>query len=123
MRTQKIAHRAKRAKTPPRVENTTDATRGEPLVMRARIRRAELEKALGLLPTDQARARTDIEMALAEVNQWLAGDVEHLAHVTAAVLNTWLERTKHLAEVTPSARVSRGDIRRPAGRPRPHARS
>lgn len=106
MTTHKTTHSPKHAKVP--VENTTDATRGEPIAMRARTRKAELEKAHDLLPTTAVRARTDIEMALAEVNQWLAGDVEHLSHVTSAELNRWLERTKHLAEVTPKTRRVRG---------------
>ena len=107
MSTQKTAHPARHAKAP-RIENTTDATRGEPIATRARTRKAELEKAHDLLPSTELRARADIEMALAEVNEWLAGDVEHLSHVTAAELNRWLERTKHLAEAAPKARHTRG---------------
>src|SRR5512140_2576133 len=104
--TQKHAHHpAKHNKTP--VENSTDATRGEPIATRARARKAELEMAHDLLPVSEQRARADIEVALAEVNQWLAGDVEHLSHVTAAELNKWLERTKHLAETTPKVRHPR----------------
>ena len=87
------------------MENSTDATRGEPIAVRARTRKTELEKVLERLPTDEATARVDIEIALAEVNEWLAGDVEHLSHVTSADLNRWLERTKHLAEVTPKPRA------------------
>jgi len=83
------------------MENSTDATRGEPIAIRARTRKAELENVLERLPNDDAGGRLDLELALAEVNEWLAGDVEHLSHVTAADLNRWLERTKHLAEVTP----------------------
>ena len=47
---------AKPTKAPTAVENTTDATRGEPLAMRARTRRAELVKALERLGSDNARA-------------------------------------------------------------------
>lgn len=97
---------AKHDKTP--IENSTDATRGEPIATRARTRKAELEKAHDLLPIRDLRARADIEMALAEVNQWLAGDVDHLSHVTAAELSRWLEHTKHLAETTPKSRRARG---------------
>ena len=106
--TQKIHHPTKHKKVPVHVENSTDATRGEPIATRARTRKAELEKAHDLLPTTDLRARADIEMALAEVNQWLAGDVENLSHVTGAELNRWLERTKHLAEVARKARPGRG---------------
>jgi len=108
MSTPKTVDPTKHAKVPTRVENTTDATRGKPIASRARTRKAELEKAHDLLPSTELSARGDIEMALAEVNQWLAGDTEHLSHVTAADHNRWLERTKHLAEVTPKARRTRG---------------
>jgi len=103
MPTQKNAHPTKHTKFPYASTNPTDATRGEPIADRASTRKAELEKAHDLLPSTELRARADIEMALAEVNQWLAGDVEHLSHVTAAELNRWLERTKHLAEVNEGA--------------------
>ena len=47
---------------------------------------------------DQASlARTDIEIALAKVDQWLAGDADHPSHMTGEDLDRWLERTKHLA--------------------------
>jgi hypothetical protein len=67
------------------------------------------KQALNLLPVGEARARTDIEIALAEVNQWLAGDVEHRSHVTAAELN--LARTDQAsrrsdAEGAASARLA-----------------
>lgn len=107
MSTHKISHPTKHKSAARRVKNTTDATRGEPIAQRARTRKAELEKALAVLPATEQRARTDIEVALAEVNQWLAGDVEHLAHVTAAELSRWLEATKHLAEIAAKAPRSR----------------
>ncbi len=107
MPTSKTTDPAKHTKRRVPVENSTDATRGEPIADRARTRKAELEKAHDLLPVTEQRARTDIEVALAEVNQWLAGDVEHLSRVTSAQLSRWLERTKHLAELTPKARRHR----------------
>ena len=87
---------------PKHVGNTTDATRGEPLVVRARTRRSELEKSLAL-SGETSREHGDIELALAEVNQWLTGDGDNVAQTTAEDINRWLERTKHLAEVTPKA--------------------
>jgi hypothetical protein len=89
-------------KDPTHVENTTDATRGEPLAVRARTRRSELEQSL-VLSGEASREHRDIELALAEIDQWLAGDVAHLSHTTAEDINRWLERTKHLAEVSPKA--------------------
>lgn len=87
---------------PMHVENSTDATRGEPLAIRAQKRRAELEQALEDLPTDDTVARNYISIALSVVDELLAGDVEHLSHVTAADLNRWLESSKHLAEAPPT---------------------
>ena len=82
--------------------NTTDQTRGEPLATRARARRAELAAALAKLPADHLRARGDIELALATVDNLLTGDPTHPSDATASEMNTWLEGTKHLAE-TPTA--------------------
>jgi len=107
MSTTKTPH-ARRARAPARVENTTDATRGEPLAVRAQKRKAELEAALQKLPADELRARSDIELALTTADGLLTGDVEKLSDATASQLNRWLEHTKHLAEVTPPTRRSPG---------------
>lgn len=90
------------ATVPMHVENSTDATRGEPLAVRAQKRRAELAQALEKLPSDDTRTRNDIEIALGAVDVLLTGDVEHLSSVTAADLSRWLESSKHLAERCPS---------------------
>jgi hypothetical protein len=95
---------ARRPRAPAHVENTTDATRGEPLTVRAHKRKAELAAALQRLPADELRARGDIELALSTVDGLLTGDVEKLSDATASGLNRWLEHTKHLAEVTPPTR-------------------
>jgi hypothetical protein len=86
------------------VENSTDATRGEPLAMRARKRRAELAAALEKLPVEELRERTDLEIALSSIDALLTGDVERLSDTTAADLNRLLENSKHLAEATPKSR-------------------
>jgi hypothetical protein len=103
MSTAKTPH-APRARAAAHVENTTDATRGEPLALRAQKRKAELEAALQKLPADELRARGDIELALTSVDAMLTGDPDKLSDATASGLSSWLERTKHLAEVTPAAR-------------------
>src|SRR6185436_560815 len=105
MSTTKTPH-ARRPRAPAHVENTTDATRGEPLAVRAQKRRAELAAALQKLPADELRARGDIELALSLVDGLMTGDVEKLSDATASGLNHWLEHTKHLAEVTPPTRRS-----------------
>src|SRR5664279_2261299 len=81
------------------IENSTDATRGEPIVLRVEKRKAELEAALAALPAADLRARGDIEIALASVGELLTGDTEHISHVTGAELSRWIENTKHLAEL------------------------
>jgi hypothetical protein len=107
MSTEKISHpiRATQSRVPSRVENSTDATRGEPLALRAQKRRAELAKALERLPVDELRARNDIEIALASIDELLTGDLDRLSDTTAADLSRLLERTKHLAETTPRTRA------------------
>ena len=87
-----------------RVENSADATRGEPLARRALQRKAELERALEALPAHDLRARTDIAIALKVAEEMLADEVEHLAGTTAATMSQWLERCKHLAEMSPTRR-------------------
>jgi hypothetical protein len=108
MPTIKTPH-SQRPRAPAHVENTTDATRGEALPVRAQKRKAELVAALQKLPADELRARSDIELALSTVDGLLTGDVEKLSDATASQLNRWLEHTKHLAEVTPPARRSAQD--------------
>jgi hypothetical protein len=88
---------ANKSPAPKHVENSTDATRGEPLAMRAQKRMIELEAALAKLPAE-SRARSDIELVLTSIGSLLTGDLEHLADTTASALNHALENSKHLAE-------------------------
>ncbi len=87
--------------TPKHVVNSTDATRGEPLALRALKRQSELEAALDKLPAGEQRARNDIEVALAALAGFLTGDLDHMTEATAADLNRVLEGCKHIAEVAP----------------------
>jgi hypothetical protein len=107
MTTSKTSHsestKAPRAVKP--VENSTDATRGEPLGMRATKRRLELEAALAKLPAEDLRARNDLDVAISSFDALLTGDVDHLTDATAADLSRLLEHSKHLAEKTPTARA------------------
>jgi hypothetical protein len=80
------------------IDNSTDATQGQPLAVRVRARQAELAELLAQTPEDQLTARVDIEIALAHVDDLLTGDVENLTDATAAALSRWLEANKHLAE-------------------------
>jgi len=103
----KTSHPVQPAKQPrpvKPVENTTDATRGEPLAMRAQKRKLELDKALEKLPAEDARGRNDITVALATINALLTGNVDHLSDTTAAELSRVLESSKHLGETTPTKR-------------------
>lgn len=85
----------------PPVENTTDASRGEPLASRALKRQSELEATLANVPDHDLRARADIELALSSLSPLLTGDLENLSDTTASEISRWLEHTKHLAERTP----------------------
>ena len=81
-----------------RVDNTTDATRGQPLWARVLARKDELEDALAELGPHDATERTAIETALATVYLLMTGDLAHPSDVIARDLNRWLERNKHLAQ-------------------------
>jgi hypothetical protein len=78
-----------------------DATRGEPLAMRAQKRKLELETVLEKIPVDDIRGRSDIERAVASIDALLTGDVDHLSDATAAELSRLLENSKHLGEIHP----------------------
>jgi hypothetical protein len=84
-----------------RLENTVDATRGQPLTARVFARKDELEDAL----VDLRRGD-----ALATVYALMTGDIAHPSDVVARDLNRWLERNKHLAQ----------DITRRQRSPNPH---
>ena len=88
------------------VENTTDATRGQPLATRALDRQRELVLALAKLP-EGGRARDEIELALSSLSPLLTGDLQHLSDATASEINRWLEHTKHVAEQTPVSSVEK----------------
>ena len=81
-----------------RLENTTDATRGQPLAARVLARKDELEDALVELGPGDSYERQAIETALATVYALMTGDLAHPAPVVARDLNLWLERNKLLAQ-------------------------
>ena len=81
-----------------RLDNTTDATRGQPLWARVLARKDELEDALAELGPHDAIERMSIETALATVYLLMTGDLAHPSDVVARDLNRWLERNKHLAQ-------------------------
>jgi hypothetical protein len=105
MTTDKTAHPVTAPRAPKHVENSTDATRGEPLALRAQKRRLELDQALAKLPDEDKRARNDIEIVMASIDGLLTGDVDHLSDSTAADLSRLLESSKHLAETAPKSRA------------------
>jgi hypothetical protein len=81
-----------------KLENTTDATRGQPLAARVLARKDELEDALAELGPHDAAERQAIETALATVYMLITGDIAHPPEVVARDLARWLERNKHLAQ-------------------------
>ena len=81
-----------------RLENTTDATRGQPLAARILARKDELEDALAELSLHDTIERQAIETALATVYALMTGDLVHPSAVVARNLSSWLERNKYLAQ-------------------------
>jgi hypothetical protein len=80
-----------------KIENTTDATRGQPFAVRVLARKAELEDALADCGPHEVLRRTAIDTALTTVYQLMTGDLAHPSDVIAHALNRWLERNKHLS--------------------------
>ncbi len=80
------------------IRNSTDATRGQPLVLRVLHRKNELEDALADLGHTEVLRRQAIEMALARVYQLITGDLAHPSELLARDLNRWLELNKRLAQ-------------------------
>ena len=80
-----------------KIENTTDATRGQPLAARVLARKAELEDAFADCGPHEVLRRTALETALVTVYQLMTGDLAHPSDVIAVALNRWLERNKHLS--------------------------
>lgn len=80
------------------IRNSTDATRGQPLVLRVLHRKNELEDALADLGRNDLLLRQAIEIALARVYQLITGDLAHPSELLARDLNRWLELNKHLAQ-------------------------
>jgi hypothetical protein len=81
-----------------KLENSVDATRGQPLAMRVLARKDELEDALAELGPHDTVERQSIETALATVYLLMTGDLAHPSGVVARDLNLWLERNKHLGQ-------------------------
>ena len=91
-----------------KLENSVDATRGQPLAMRVLARKDELEDALAELGPRDVIDRQAIETALATVYLLMTGDIAHPPGVVARELNHWLERHKHLGqEITRAKQAAR----------------
>jgi hypothetical protein len=79
-----------------KIENTTDATRGQPLAARVLARKDELEDALAdCSPHDEVR-RSAIETALTTAYSLITCDLAHPPRVVARALSAWLERNKYI---------------------------
>jgi hypothetical protein len=81
-----------------KLENSVDATRGQPLAARVLARKDELEDALAELGPYDGIEKVAIETALATVYLLMTGDLAHPSDVVARDLNLWLERNKHLGQ-------------------------
>ncbi|HMG54598.1 MAG TPA: hypothetical protein VK601_13970 [Kofleriaceae bacterium] len=80
-----------------KTQNTTDATRGQPLAARVLARKIELEDALADCSCYDMMRRTMLATALATVYSLMTGNLAHPPDVIGRALNNWLERNKHLA--------------------------
>jgi len=81
-----------------RLINSSDATTGQPMVLRILSRKAELEGRLLTLRDDDLHGQHEIDNALATIGELLTGDLEHIPPVVVAAMSRWLERNKHIAE-------------------------
>src|SRR5512146_1009931 len=77
------------------MENTVDATRGQPLAARILARKDELEDALAELGPYDTVERQAIESALSAVYMLMTGNLAHPSTAVAYELNRWLARTKY----------------------------
>ena len=80
-----------------KIENTTDATRGQPLAARVLARKNELEDALADCGPHDASQRHAIQTALTTIYMLMTGDLVHPPQVVARALSAWLERNKYVA--------------------------
>jgi hypothetical protein len=78
-------------------DNSIDATRGQPLAVRAQARIKELEALVVEMPQG-ARERSEIEGSIASAKSLLTGNLDKLPPTTAADLNRWLETTKYIGQ-------------------------
>ena len=85
------------------MQNTTDATMGQPLAERVQARRAELVKLRDATPVGDLRERADLDLAISGADSMLTGDLERPPASVQAEMSRWLESNKHLAEKTPTA--------------------
>jgi hypothetical protein len=77
-------------------ENSTDATRGQPLIARVFARKVELEDALADCGPHEVLQRQSIETALSTVYSLMTCDLMHPPQFVARALSRWLERNKHV---------------------------
>ena len=79
-----------------RIENTVDATRGQPLADRILARKDELEDALADLGPYDLAEREAIEEALGALYFLMPGDLAHPSPNVGRALSNWLEANKHV---------------------------
>lgn len=79
-----------------KIENTVEATRGQPLIARVLARKIELEDALADCGPYEELQRTAIQTALSTVYSLMTCDLMHPPQVVARQLSAWLERNKHV---------------------------
>jgi hypothetical protein len=78
-------------------ENSTDATRGQPLIARVLARKVELEDALADCGPHEVLQREAIETALSTVYSLMTCNLMRPPQFIARSLSRWLERNKHIS--------------------------
>lgn len=75
--------------------NSVEAMRGSPIAERVLARQAELVAVMDTLE-EGTTEYIAIDTALATLEQFIGGDLDHPADVVTRDLNDWLERNKYL---------------------------
>ena len=78
-------------------ENSTEATRGQPLIARVLARKVELEDALADCGPYDVVLRQALGSALSQVYALMTCDLMRPPQLVARALSRWLERNKHVS--------------------------
>ena len=78
--------------------NSTDATRGQPIIQRVLTRQRELSEILATLPPENDTVRSAIQLALDTVAGLIPDGMSTVPSTVMGDLDQWLEDNKYLGE-------------------------